>query len=251
MSATCVPWYMPHGNMGLSKHGDPVFPHFCHLNQNLAGVRAGGGEVPLSQRQESSRRSQQQPIKGPNHRIDFDFGAVALSGYTSPSHVPAGCARTPWGPCPETPPASDDPVPRSVQCWTSASELLSCTDDLRIAVRGYRIPEQMCGTLSQRRQQQHSFDASAHQQPVGAPWGRTEGFCCAVGVEPPPSPPSALVQWRVQLLFANLSENCASSLQCRRLQRILCAPWRFTMVLCFFIWPLLASAVVGYCCSWD
>ena len=22
MSATCVPWYVLHGNMGLSKHGD-------------------------------------------------------------------------------------------------------------------------------------------------------------------------------------------------------------------------------------
>ena len=26
MFATCVPWYVPHGSMGLSKHGDPVFP---------------------------------------------------------------------------------------------------------------------------------------------------------------------------------------------------------------------------------
>ena len=36
MSATCVPWYVPHGTAGLSKRGDPVFPHFCRLNQNLA-----------------------------------------------------------------------------------------------------------------------------------------------------------------------------------------------------------------------
>ena len=28
MSATCVPWYMPRGDTSLSKHGDPVFPHF-------------------------------------------------------------------------------------------------------------------------------------------------------------------------------------------------------------------------------
>ena len=43
MSATCVPWYVPHGNTGLSKHGDPVFPHFCPLNQNLVRVRTRGG----------------------------------------------------------------------------------------------------------------------------------------------------------------------------------------------------------------
>ena len=29
MSATCVPWDMPRGNTGLSKHGDAVFPHCC------------------------------------------------------------------------------------------------------------------------------------------------------------------------------------------------------------------------------
>ena len=40
MSATRVPWYVPHGNTGLSKHG--VFPHFCPLHQNLARVRTGG-----------------------------------------------------------------------------------------------------------------------------------------------------------------------------------------------------------------
>ena len=46
MSATCVLWYVPHGNMSLSKHGNPVFPHFYPLNQNLARVRTmwvGGG----------------------------------------------------------------------------------------------------------------------------------------------------------------------------------------------------------------
>ena len=52
MSATCVPWYMLRSNMGLSKHGDPVFPHFCHLNQTLARVRTsgggGGGGLPLA-----------------------------------------------------------------------------------------------------------------------------------------------------------------------------------------------------------
>ena len=29
-------------NTGLSKHGDPVFPHFCPLNQNLTRVRTKG-----------------------------------------------------------------------------------------------------------------------------------------------------------------------------------------------------------------
>ena len=43
MFATCVLWYMLPGNMGLSKYGDPVFPHFCPLNQNLARLRTGGG----------------------------------------------------------------------------------------------------------------------------------------------------------------------------------------------------------------
>ena len=28
-------------NTGLSKHGDPVFPPFCPLDQNLARVRTG------------------------------------------------------------------------------------------------------------------------------------------------------------------------------------------------------------------
>ena len=40
--ATCVLPYVPHGNMGLCKHGDPVFLHFCPLNQNLACVRTRG-----------------------------------------------------------------------------------------------------------------------------------------------------------------------------------------------------------------
>ena len=39
MSATCVPWYVPRCNTSLSKHGDPVFPHFCPLHQNVAHVK--------------------------------------------------------------------------------------------------------------------------------------------------------------------------------------------------------------------
>ena len=35
MPATCVPRCVSRGNMGLSKHGDPVCPHFCPLNENL------------------------------------------------------------------------------------------------------------------------------------------------------------------------------------------------------------------------
>ena len=31
------------GNTGLPKHGDPVFPHFYPLNQNLAPVRTRRG----------------------------------------------------------------------------------------------------------------------------------------------------------------------------------------------------------------
>ena len=48
MSATCVPWYVPRGNTGLSKHGKPVFPRLCPVNQNLACVRTrGGGAIPI------------------------------------------------------------------------------------------------------------------------------------------------------------------------------------------------------------
>ena len=39
MPATCVPCYVLCGQAGLSKHGHPVFLHFCPLNQNLACVR--------------------------------------------------------------------------------------------------------------------------------------------------------------------------------------------------------------------
>ena len=52
MSVPCVPWYMLRGNMGLSKHGDPVVPHVGPLNQNLAHVRTrgrGGGGGDASQ----------------------------------------------------------------------------------------------------------------------------------------------------------------------------------------------------------
>ena len=42
MSATCVLWYLPPGNMGLSKHGDPVSSELCPLNQNVAHVWARG-----------------------------------------------------------------------------------------------------------------------------------------------------------------------------------------------------------------
>ena len=43
MSATCVPWYVPRGYTGLSRHGDPVFPNFGPLNQNPARVRRREG----------------------------------------------------------------------------------------------------------------------------------------------------------------------------------------------------------------
>ena len=48
MPATCVPQYVPRANTGLSKHGDPVFPHFWSWNQNLARVCARGGGVHSS-----------------------------------------------------------------------------------------------------------------------------------------------------------------------------------------------------------
>ena len=39
---------MPRANTGLSKYGDPVFPHFWSWNQNLARVCARGGEGTAS-----------------------------------------------------------------------------------------------------------------------------------------------------------------------------------------------------------
>ena len=43
MPATCVPQYVPRANTGLSKHEDPVLPHFWSWNQNLARVCARWG----------------------------------------------------------------------------------------------------------------------------------------------------------------------------------------------------------------
>ena len=60
MPATCVPQYVPHANAGLSKHGDPVFPHFWSWNQNVARVCAGGGGVQ-------------------EQRIIFGFGILAVA----------------------------------------------------------------------------------------------------------------------------------------------------------------------------
>ena len=49
MPSTCVPQYLPRANTGLSKNGDPVFPHFWSWNQNLARVctRGGGGRTAI------------------------------------------------------------------------------------------------------------------------------------------------------------------------------------------------------------
>ena len=54
MSATCVPWYMLRGNTCLSEHSDPVFPHFCPLNQNLDRVRVRGGGGATSNSQQAT-----------------------------------------------------------------------------------------------------------------------------------------------------------------------------------------------------
>ena len=43
MSATCVPWYVPCANRGLSKHGDAVFPHFWPLEPEPGLCKDGGG----------------------------------------------------------------------------------------------------------------------------------------------------------------------------------------------------------------
>ena len=48
MSATFVPWCVPRGNTDLSKHGDPVFPQFGPLNQNLSGQAGAGGGVTVT-----------------------------------------------------------------------------------------------------------------------------------------------------------------------------------------------------------
>ena len=45
LSAPCVAWGMSRSSTGLSQHSDPVFPHFCPLDQNLAHVKTKGGGV--------------------------------------------------------------------------------------------------------------------------------------------------------------------------------------------------------------
>ena len=42
VSATRVLWYVPRGNTGLSKQGDPMFPPLCPLKQNLSPCLDGG-----------------------------------------------------------------------------------------------------------------------------------------------------------------------------------------------------------------
>ena len=48
MSATCVPGYVLRGDRCLSNPGDPVFPHFCPLNQRTSEPFSGG--VPCAVR---------------------------------------------------------------------------------------------------------------------------------------------------------------------------------------------------------
>ena len=43
MPATCVPQYVPRANTGLSKHGDPVFPHFGPGTTTWPVFAQGGG----------------------------------------------------------------------------------------------------------------------------------------------------------------------------------------------------------------
>ena len=43
MPATCVPQYVPRANTGLSKHGDPVFPHFGRGTTTWPMFAQGGG----------------------------------------------------------------------------------------------------------------------------------------------------------------------------------------------------------------
>ena len=69
MPATCVPQYVPRANTGLSKHWDPVFPHFWSWNQNLARVCARGGGVHQPERPQSCRdTSLNQTNKQKRHR---------------------------------------------------------------------------------------------------------------------------------------------------------------------------------------
>ena len=45
MPAARVPWDVPRGDGGLSKHGDPMFPHFCTrtwAHARTRGVTDGG-----------------------------------------------------------------------------------------------------------------------------------------------------------------------------------------------------------------
>ena len=72
MSATCDPWFVPRSNVGLSKHGDPVIPHFCPLNQNLAHVRTEGGRggyLPASHHPLGDQSPLPRALLYPKHRV--------------------------------------------------------------------------------------------------------------------------------------------------------------------------------------
>ena len=47
MSAACVPWHVVCGNTSLARNGDPVCPHLCPVNHNLAHVRGEGWSMAL------------------------------------------------------------------------------------------------------------------------------------------------------------------------------------------------------------
>ena len=65
LSATCVPWCLLRGNTGLSRHGDPVFLHFCpgrtwHV-LGQGGERGGGTGQNLSVNQQPTVGGQLMP----------------------------------------------------------------------------------------------------------------------------------------------------------------------------------------------
>ena len=93
MPATCVPQYVPRANTGLSKHGDPVFPHFWSWNQNLARVcaRGGGGGVRRNWSRSISSEKKENEFGAISHSIRSPANSIGSYGPMPPSRSAPHC----------------------------------------------------------------------------------------------------------------------------------------------------------------
>ena len=75
---------------GLSKHGDPVFPHFCPLDQNLARLRLRGllGASLMPGRVPKHREGQRWYVVVESFLFDGFY-----SGWTQCNSIPMGFGR--------------------------------------------------------------------------------------------------------------------------------------------------------------